>query len=149
MASNGLHRRSDESSAHSEMTEIDDLPVSEYVESSHMTFKGSQRVYGPRWMHPLILTSVFLSTQMIWSTEAAYGSSIFLHMCPRLHVSLPNWRYAFRQYALAKINTYSLNSVSFSSFSWTFEGTDSNCLFGGSCVRTLSSATHWGTSRPF
>ncbi|PVG04581.1 hypothetical protein CPB86DRAFT_746447 [Serendipita vermifera] len=43
-----------------------------------MTFKGSQRVYGPRWMHPLILTSVFLGTQMIWSTEAAYASP-FLH----------------------------------------------------------------------
>ncbi|CAG8595396.1 11042_t:CDS:2, partial [Acaulospora colombiana] len=61
------------------------------------------------------MACVFLGTQMIWSTEAAYAS----------------------------------NSVTVSSFAWTFKGTDCNCLFGGSSFWPSGSAIDWGTSRPF
>jgi len=46
-----------------------------------VTFVGEARVMGPTWAHAPILGGVFFGTQVIWSTEMAYGVSA---MAPNL-----------------------------------------------------------------
>lgn len=41
---------------------------------------GEAHVIGPHWAHAPILGSVFFGTQVIWSTEMAYGMSGILQM---------------------------------------------------------------------
>ena len=47
---------------------------------SSTTLKGTKHIRGPSWTHPLILTSVFLGNQSIWSAEMAYGKTSPVHL---------------------------------------------------------------------
>lgn len=48
--------------------------------NSSTTLEGTKHIRGPQWAHPLILTSVFLGNQSIWSAEMAYGKPPFVYI---------------------------------------------------------------------